>query len=217
MLQIAEITHTSPLHTPYVIQHHLASPQPNLEHLKTSPERIQPHTTNLAVSPACPHQHLDKFSDELKKPESLRSDIFRHFQTFSDILRHSQTSSLSVTQKLPGLISVHQLHRLSAHQLHRLSVHLRYFQTSRFPYIQIVRTSQLFSVQQFSSYTGHKNLSVNTSPAVVQQASISDYQLFSDRIPDIFRPSEIFRITVCQIIRTSVFFSDSQCTSFSDS
>ena len=115
-----------------------------------------------------------------------------------------------MTQKLPGLISVHQLHRLS--------VHLRYFQTSRFPYyIQIVRTSQLFSVQQFSSYTGHKNLLVNTSPAVVQQASISDSQLFSDKIPDIFRVSEIFRITVCQIIRTSVFFSDSQCISFSDS
>ena len=114
-----------------------------------------------------------------------------------------------MTQKLPGLISVHQLHRLS--------VHLRYFQTSRFPYIQIVRTSQLFSVQQFSSYTGCKNLSVNTSPAVVQQASISGYQLFSDKIPDIFRVSENFRITVCQIIRTSVFFSNFQCTSFSDS
>ena len=52
LLQIAEITRTSPLRTPYVIQHHLASPQPNLEHLKTSPERIQPHATNLAISPA---------------------------------------------------------------------------------------------------------------------------------------------------------------------
>ena len=53
-LQIAEITHAPPLRTPYVIQHHLASSQPNLEHLKTSPERIQPHVTNLAVSPARP-------------------------------------------------------------------------------------------------------------------------------------------------------------------
>ena len=54
LLQITEITRVSPLHTPYVIQHQLASPQPNLEHLKTSPERIQPHATNLAVSPAHP-------------------------------------------------------------------------------------------------------------------------------------------------------------------
>ena len=54
LLQIAEITRASPLRTPYVIQHQLASPQPNLEHLKTLPERIQPHATNLAVSPARP-------------------------------------------------------------------------------------------------------------------------------------------------------------------
>ena len=80
------------------------------------------------------HQHLDKFSDELKKSEGLRSDILRHSQTFSDIFRHSQTSSQSETQKQPGLISVHQLHRLSEH--------LRYFQTSSFSYIQIVRISQ---------------------------------------------------------------------------
>ena len=53
LLQITEITLASPLRTPYVIQHHLASPQPNLEHLKTSPKRIQPHATNLAISPAC--------------------------------------------------------------------------------------------------------------------------------------------------------------------
>ena len=54
LLQIAEITHASLLRTPYVIQHQLASPQPNLEHLKTSPERIQLHTTNLTISPARP-------------------------------------------------------------------------------------------------------------------------------------------------------------------
>ena len=38
LLQIAEITRASPLRTPYVIQHRFASPQPNLEHLKTSPK-----------------------------------------------------------------------------------------------------------------------------------------------------------------------------------
>ena len=38
LLQIAEITRASPLRTSYVIQHRFASPQPNLEHLKTSPE-----------------------------------------------------------------------------------------------------------------------------------------------------------------------------------
>ena len=38
LLQIAEITRASPLRIPYVIQHRFASPQPNLEHLKTSPE-----------------------------------------------------------------------------------------------------------------------------------------------------------------------------------
>ena len=54
LLQIAEITRVSLLRNPYVIQHHLASPQPNLEHLKTLLERIQPHATNLAISPACP-------------------------------------------------------------------------------------------------------------------------------------------------------------------
>ena len=54
LLQIAEITRTSPLRTSYVIQHRFVSPQPNLEHLKTSPKWIQPHATNLALSPARP-------------------------------------------------------------------------------------------------------------------------------------------------------------------
>ena len=57
LLQIAEITRASPLCNPYVTLHHLASPQPNLEHHKTSPERIQPHATNLAISPARPGSH----------------------------------------------------------------------------------------------------------------------------------------------------------------
>ena len=38
LLQIAEITRASPLRTSYVIQHRFAPPQPNLDHLKTSPE-----------------------------------------------------------------------------------------------------------------------------------------------------------------------------------
>ena len=120
------------------------------------------------------HQHLDKFSDELKKSDGLRSDIFRNSQTFSDIPRLAVIFSQSVIQKMLGLIS--------DQQLHRLSVHLSNFQTSSFPSIQTVRTSQLYSVQQFSSHTDHENLSVNISPAVVQQVSISDHQLFSDNI-----------------------------------
>ena len=54
LLQIAKITRVSLLRSPYVIQHHLASPQPNLEHHKTSPERLQPHATTLTISPARP-------------------------------------------------------------------------------------------------------------------------------------------------------------------
>ena len=54
LLQIAEITRASPLRNPYVIQHHLTSPQPNPEHHKTLPERTQPHASNNC---ACPGLH----------------------------------------------------------------------------------------------------------------------------------------------------------------
>ena len=47
----------------------------------------------LYIATPSTHQHLDKFSDELKKSEGLRSDILRHSQTFSDIFRHFQTFS----------------------------------------------------------------------------------------------------------------------------
>ena len=46
LLQIAEITRVSPLRNPYIIQHRLASPQPNPEHHKTLPKRTQPHMSN---------------------------------------------------------------------------------------------------------------------------------------------------------------------------
>ena len=88
--------------------------------------------------------------------EKIWGSEIRHFQTFLD------QQSLSVSQWFRRC--------------------LVWYQTSSFPSIQTVRTSQLYSVQQFSSHTDHKNLSVNISPAVVQQASISDHQLFSDNI-----------------------------------
>ena len=50
LLQIAEITRASPLHTPYVIQHWFVPPQPNLEHLKTSPnEYSRTRPTSLSA------------------------------------------------------------------------------------------------------------------------------------------------------------------------
>ena len=57
LLQIAEITHASPLRNPYVIQHRLASPQPNPEHHKTSPERTQPHASNNRARPGSCSPH----------------------------------------------------------------------------------------------------------------------------------------------------------------
>ena len=57
LLQIAEITCTSPLCNPYVIQHCLASPQPNPEHHKTSPERTQLHMSNNHTHPGSCSPH----------------------------------------------------------------------------------------------------------------------------------------------------------------
>ena len=58
LLQVAEITRASPLCNPYIIHHHLASPQPNLEHHKTSPERTQPHASNNCARPGSRSLHL---------------------------------------------------------------------------------------------------------------------------------------------------------------
>ena len=76
LLQIAEITRVSPLRNPYVIQHHLASPQPNPEHHKTSPERTQPHMSN---NHACPGLHSPHSPSRILAKVSCCIAIFSPF------------------------------------------------------------------------------------------------------------------------------------------
>ena len=55
-LQVAEITLVSSLRNPYVIQHHLASPQPNLEHHRPRPnEYSHMQATSLSILLAQAH------------------------------------------------------------------------------------------------------------------------------------------------------------------
>ena len=77
-LQVAEITHVSLLRNPYVIPHHLASPQPNLEHYETLPEQTQLHASNLAISPARPGLRRST-----RLLEISLSPFYCHFTIFS--------------------------------------------------------------------------------------------------------------------------------------
>ena len=63
LLQVAEITCTSPLHNSYVIQHHLASPQLNLEHHRPHPNEYS-HTraTTVLAQAHVPRTRLLGFS-----------------------------------------------------------------------------------------------------------------------------------------------------------
>ena len=56
-LQVAEITLMSSLHNPYVIQHYLASPQPNLEHHRPC-LNVYSHTQATSLSILLAQAHI---------------------------------------------------------------------------------------------------------------------------------------------------------------
>ena len=152
------------------------------------------HHPKLWGEPYCHSNCISILTNFLMNWKNLRvwdqtfSEILRNSQTFPDISRPAVIISQSVIQKMLGLISDQQLHRLSEH--------LSYIQFSSSAVTQTMIIYQLISAQQLSSKPAFQTtsysqtisdifsvlvnqMSDNQTVRHFQLSSLSEYQTFS--------------------------------------